>query len=102
MLSKLAELVGYVLQIDLLPEGFGITLEEVGMLSRRVQQYLLLSLLAPFLIVAQNQNGGVSGTVMDPTGAVIQKAVITVISLGRQRTGRDGLRFRWALFVSQA
>jgi hypothetical protein len=54
------------------------------MSARKVRQCLLVSLAAPFLMIAQSQNAGVSGSVMDPTGAVVPKAAITLTSLARR------------------
>ncbi len=52
--------------------------------------------LVPVLAWAQSQNSGISGTVTDPSGAVIPNAELTLTSVLRQTTakttsGSDGL-----------
>lgn len=66
-------------------------------------RHLLLALVALTLtarmtipVIAQNPTGGVRGTVTDPQGAVVQKAVVTVTNretgeLRRAGTGDDGI-----------
>ena len=58
--------------------------------------FVVLFALSPILAWAQSQNASVSGTVTDPSGALIPNAELTLTSLQRQTTakattGSDGL-----------
>src|SRR5260370_10444642 len=54
----------------------------------RVSQFVLFFIALTASLFAQTNRGGISGTVMDQSGAVIPSAVVVIINAGTNETRR--------------